>query len=125
MFFFAMKGKNMKKIITIDGKEYEMQSSAYTQFAYKDLTGRSLLDDLKKLVKLEINDEMDLSILDELTIPLLDMSYVMIQEASANQYKTKEEFIKSINSLYDDIAWISEVIILACTPISRQLQNKV
>lgn len=114
----------MKKIIKIDGKEYEMQSSAYTQFAYKDLTGRSLLDDLKKLVKLEIKDEMDLEVLDELTEPLLDISYVMIQEANEEKVKTKKDFYKGIESLYDNIDWIPEVIELAINPISRQLQNK-
>ena len=115
----------MKKIINIDGKEYEMKSSAYTQFAYKDLTGRSLLDDLKGLVNLEIKDEMDLSVLDKITVPLLDMAYTMIQEAGITEYKTKEEFIKSIDSLFDDVNWINEVVTLAINPISRQLQNEV
>ncbi len=46
----------MKKIITIDGKEYEMKSSAYTQFAYKNLTGRSLLSDISDISKLTEED---------------------------------------------------------------------
>lgn len=115
----------MKKIINIDGKEYMMQSSAYTQFAYKDLTGRSLLNDIKNLIKLEIKSDFDLDILDEISEPILDIAFVMIQEADPNQVKTKQEFLLSIESLYDNIDWISDVIVLACNPISRQLQNKI
>lgn len=113
----------MKKIINIDGKEYEMKSSAYTQFAYRDLTGRSLLSDLKELTGLEIKDELDLEVLDKITVPLLDMAYTMMQETGNCEYKTKEDFIKSIDNMYDDIKWINEVITLAINPISRQLQN--
>ena len=115
----------MKKIIKIDGKEYTMQSSAYTQFAYKNLTGRSLLKDIKKFENIESEIESDLSLIDNITEPLLDISYVMIQEADTNQVKTKEEFYKSIDSIFDDYEWIQEVISLAINPISRQLQNEI
>lgn len=115
----------MKKIINIDGKEYEMKASAYTQFAYKNLTGRSLLEDLKKLIVIEIEDEMDLSILDDITTPVLDMAYVMIEEANKEQVKSKEDFLLNLDSLYDDIDWIKDVITLAVTPISRRLQNEI
>ncbi len=114
----------MKKIIKIDNKEYEMKSSAYTQFAYKNMTGRSLLSDLKEFIKLEITDNLDLEVLDKISEPILDIAYVMIQEADPSQVKTKEEFLLGIESLYDNIDWISEVILLACNPISRQLQNE-
>lgn len=113
----------MKKIITIDGKEYTMKSSAYTQFAYKNLTGRSLLKDINNISKIADKIEEDMSLIDEITEPLLDISFVMIQEADSNQVKTKEEFYKSIESLYDNYDWIQEVMTLAINPISRQLQN--
>ena len=115
----------MKKIIKIDGKDYTMQSSAYTQFAYKNLTGRSLLKDLNNITQLTSDIQNDFSVLDALTEPLLDISFVMIQEADSNQVKTKEEFIKGIESLYDDMNWIFEVISLAINPLSRQLQNNI
>ena len=89
----------MKKIINISGKDYTMQSSAYTQFAYKDLTGRSLLNDLQEI------------------------SYVMIQEADSSQVNDYVSFLKSIDDLYTDPNWIEEVILLACTPISGRLQG--
>ena len=115
----------MKKIIKIDGKEYEMKSSAYTQFAYKNLTGRSLLKDIQNISNIADKIEEDMSLIDEITEPLLDISYVMIQEANQDQVKTKEEFYKSIESMYDDNTWIQEVITLAINPISRQLQNEI
>ena len=66
-----------------------------------------------------------MSVIDEITEPLLDISYVMIQEANQEQVKTKEEFYKGIDSIYDNQDWIQEVISLAINPISRQLQNEV
>lgn len=114
----------MKKIITIDGKEYEMKSSAYTQFAYKNLTGRSLLKDINNIAKIADKIQDDMSLIDEITEPLLDISFIMIQEADANQVKTKEDFYKSIESLYDNYEWIQEVMTLAINPLSRQLQNQ-
>ena len=115
----------MKKIITIDGKEYEMKSSAYTQFAYKNLTGRSLLKDIQNISSIADKIQDDMSLIDEITEPLLDISFIMIQEANPDQVKTKEEFYKSIDSVYDDNAWIQEVMTLAINPLSGQLQNKI
>ena len=115
----------MKKIIKIDGKEYEMKSSAYTQFAYKNLTGRSLLKDIQNISSIADKIQDDMSVIDEITEPLLDISYVMIQEANQEQVKSKEEFYKGIDSIYDNQDWIQEVITLAINPISRQLQNEI
>ena len=115
----------MKKIIAIDGKEYTMKSSAYTQFAYRNLTGRSLLKDIQNISIVADKIETDMSLIDEITEPLLDISFVMIQEADANQVKTKEEFYKSIESLYDNYDWIQEVMTLAINPLHRQLQNEI
>ena len=47
----------MRKIITISGKEYTMQSSAWTQFKYKNDTGRRMLQDLRDISKLQDADE--------------------------------------------------------------------
>ena len=113
----------MKKIINIDGKDYTMKSSAYTQFAYRNLTGRSLLKDIQNILDLTNKLENDFSAVDDLTEPLLDLSYVMIEEADPSQITTKEEFIKSIDNLYDNYDWVNEVITLAVNPLSRQLQN--
>lgn len=115
----------MKKIISIDGKDYTMASSAYTQFAYKNLTGRSLLKDLDKITKLSSEIGNDLSMLDEVTEPILDIAYIMIEEGDASQVNSKEEFIKGIESLFDSYDWVFDVIALAVNPLSRQLQNNI
>lgn len=119
----------MKKMVKICDKEYFMQASAYTQFAYKDETGRSFLQDLQSLIKLtkykstKNIEKINMSDFDNLTTLLLKISYVMIKEADASQVEDYVSFVKSIESLYDDETWINDVITLAATPISRQLQN--
>ena len=119
------KDVEMEKTIKIDGKEYKMKSSAFTQFAYKNLTGRSLLKDIQKFTDISDIIDEDMSLLDDITEPLLDISYIMIQEANPEQVKSKEEFYKSVESIYDDYTWINEVIGLAINPYSRQLQNQI
>lgn len=120
-------GGKMKKIINIDGKDYTMKSSAFTQFAYKNLTGRSLLKDIQNIIELSGKVEQDFSVIDELTEPLLDVCYVMIEEGDSTQVKTREDFIKGIECLFDEnnFTWINEVITLAMSPISRQLQSEI
>ena len=117
----------MKKIITIDGKEYTLKSSAFTQFAYKDMTGRSLLKDLQGMIQKvnKENIEQDMSALEEFIEPILDMTYIMLKEADEKQISSKEEFLKNIECLYDDWKWIEEVILLAVNPLSRQLQADI
>lgn len=110
----------MKKTVKISGKEYFMQSSAFTQFKYKDVTGRKLLDDLMKLQKLSDLDETAmLNGIDDLTETLLQITYVMIEEADSSQVKSYDDFLKSIDNLFEDPTWMNEVIELAISPISR------
>ena len=112
----------MEKIIRIDTKDYKMKASAYTQFAYKDETGRSFLNDIQELTKL-VDKDLNISELDNMSELLLKIAYVMIKEADASQVSNYESFLKGIESLYDNSDWIPEVIYLGCTPISRQLQK--
>ena len=110
----------MRKIITISGKEYTMQSSAWTQFKYKNDTGRRMLQDLRDIAKLqEADEDTMLNGVDDLTEILLKMAYVMIEEADPSQVKSYDDFLKSINSLYEDTNWINEVVELATSPLSR------
>lgn len=110
----------MKKIINIGGKDYTLKASAYTQFKYRNDTGRKMLQDLQELAKLQSADE-DTMIggIEDLTEMVLKMAYVMIEEADSTQVKSYDEFLKSIENLYDDINWINEVIELATSPLSR------
>lgn len=112
----------MKKIINIGGKEFSMKASAYTQFAYKNETGRSLLADMDTFSKMDL-DNPNLELLDQITEIVLKMAYVMCMEDGSNGIKNYEEFLKEIENLYDDQSWIEEVITLATSPLSRQLQT--
>ena len=110
----------MKRIIKIGNKEYEMKSSAYTQFKYKNDTGRKLLKDLQDLTQLQDKEESEMiTSIDDLTDIVLRISYVMIEEADSSQVTTFEDFLKGIDGLFDNTEWINEVISLAVAPISR------
>ena len=110
----------MKRIIKIGNKEYEMKSSAYTQFKYKNDTGRKLLEDLQNLTQLQDKEESEMiASIDDLTDIVLRISYVMIEEADPSQVTTFEDFLKGIDGLFDNTDWINEVISLAVAPISR------
>ena len=110
----------MKKQVTISGKDYFMKSSAYTQFKYKDDTGRSLLTDLKVISNHDAEDIANN--VDDLLEMLLKMSYIMIQEADEKQVGTYNEFLKELDGLFDENNWISEVLELAISPLSRGIQ---
>ena len=114
----------MKRIIKIGNKEYEMKSSAYTQFKYKNDTGRKLLEDLQNLTQLQNKEESEMiASIDDLTDIVLRISYVMIEEADPSQVTTFEDFLKGIDGLFDNTEWINEVISLAVAPISRGIQT--
>lgn len=116
----------MQKKIKIGNKEYLMSASALTQFAYKNETGRSFLQDIKQLAKFE-NSQItieNIEALDEITNLIFPVAYVMTKEADSTQITDYEGFLKSIDDIYSDgVDWISSVILLACSPISGQLQN--
>lgn len=110
----------MQKQIKIGEKEYLMKASAYTTFAYKDTTGRSLFKDIQKLSSINLdNDDIQLEVIEPVISLVLDMAYVMIDEADSKQVVNKDEFLKSIDSLFNDYDWINDVITLALSPFSR------
>ena len=117
----------MEKVITISEKNYKMKASALTQFLYKNDTGRSFISDLQKLADMQekFEGDLDASIeaMDEITTILLKISYTMIKQADKEQVGTYDEFLDGIDNLYDETAWIQQVIEFACSPISRQLQK--
>ena len=116
----------MEKIIRISNKDYKMKASALTQFTYRDETGRSFLTDLQKLTELkDIKEDFNSNIdaLDNVSTLLLKVAYIMVREADKTQANNFEEFLGGIENLYDDTNWIQEVLELACSPLSRQIQN--
>lgn len=107
----------MKKIIRICNKDFTMKSSAYTQFAYKDVTGRSLLHDIERFQSIDISNAVEA--MDDMSETLLQMAYVMIEEAEdVNKPTSFIDFLKQLEEgLFDDPEWIGEVIELAASPL--------
>lgn len=108
----------MKKIINLGGKTYTMQSSALTQFKYRDMTGRKLMQDIDSIKELKANKDDTLNILDDFLEILLQITYVMIVESDASQVGSFEDFLKNTETLFDSMDWVNDVIELALTPIS-------
>jgi hypothetical protein len=122
--FITRKEINMKKIVKIGNTEYSMKSSAYTQFKYKNDTGRKMLEDIQKLSSLENADqEQIMNGLDDVLELVLKIAYIMIEEADSNQVTTYEDFLKGLDGLLDNQDWIQDVILLATAPISRGIQK--
>lgn len=119
----------MRKTITIGTKQFDMQSSAYTQFKYKNDTGRSLIKDLsiigKKYESKELNEESiidNYEEFDEFITLALRMAYIMSLEAKSVNCSF-EDYLMQIEGYLDNTDWISEVVELAISPLSRGIQN--
>ncbi len=124
------------KTITIDGKEYNIKCTAYTKFQYKQLFNRGIFQDIKVLNQMEItrektikkakeenpnitNEELDSLVgmavfedLDDVIDVMLRIAYVEILTANP-KFKSFEDFIKSIENIKINEAWVSEVTELA------------
>jgi hypothetical protein len=124
------KWREKMKEITIGTKKFAMKSSAYTQFKYKDITGRSLIKDLTMLGKKyadigEIKEEEALEKYDDLEefiMAALRMAYIMSMEGKSFN-GTFENFLMEIDNYLDNLDWISEVMDLALSPLSRNIQT--
>lgn len=114
----------MKKQVKIGEKEYFMKSSAYTQFKYKNDTGRKMLADIQSITKLqEMNNDDMLGEMDDLIEILLRLAYTMIEEADPSQVSNYEEFLKETDGIFDNQDWVMDVVELATSPISRRIQK--
>lgn len=115
----------MKKIIKIDGKEYTIKSSAFTQFKYKDTTGRDLLDDLTSIEKKldgKSEKEMTAELGDMLEI-IFKVIYVLIDEAGVDNVGSYEDFLKGIDNVLEDTTYINESLEVALAPLSRGIKT--
>lgn len=117
------------KEITIGSKKFNMKSSAYTQFKYKDITGKSLIKDLTELGKKyenigEVKEEEAIERyddLDDFIVTALRIAYIMSMEAKSFN-GSFESFLMEIDNYLDNLDWIGEVVELAISPLSRHLQ---
>ena len=114
----------MRKTITINGKEYIAKASAYTQFKYKNDTGRRMMSDLQRISKItEKTEEEQMEYIEELLEITLKMAYIMIEEADSSQLTTYDDFLKSIDGVFDNQEWITDIILLASAPLSRGIET--
>ena len=116
----------MEKTITIGKVDYKMKSSAYTSFKYQNETGRVLLKDLTKLGEkfkdvskdgIEAYEELD-----NFIITTLRIAYIMSMEAKSFT-GTFDDYLMSIDNYLENTDWISEVIELAISPLSGNIQR--
>ena len=117
----------MIKKVKIGTKEFEMKSSAYTQFKYKNDTGRTLLKDIIKIGKAfnDLNGEFDIEQYDDLDdfITLsLRIAYIMCLEAKSISCSF-EDFLMQVDDYLQDVNWISDVVELATSPFSGIVQT--
>ena len=108
----------MRKTIKLGGHEYNISSSAYTQFKYKNDTGRKLMDDVNTIQEYRKKEDGILSVLDEFIEIILNITYVMIEEANPTQVNSFDDFLKSTDNLFEDTDWVNDVMECALAPIS-------
>lgn len=119
----------MEKTIKIGDKAYKMSSSAYTQFKYKNDTGRSLLADLSEfqtkyaILMDEKNAEQNpvdfMNKFEEILDMILRIAFIMANECDKNQAQTYEDFLKQTNNYFESLEWLNEVVELATAPFQR------
>lgn len=135
----------MVKTITLGDKTYNMKSSAYTAFAYEDFTeGRKMLADVKTLWNLKkgiekfnpeenateeekqkLQEESTLYVMDHINDIVrlgLSLAYVMIHEQDAKQIDSYDEWLKSLDTLFDNVDWIKEVLDCAMSTFQGKVQ---
>ena len=118
----------MEKTIKIGKHEYKMHSSAYTQFKYKNDTGRSLMDDIKEFTNkysdmLKGNEEVFLTQINDIVETAFRLAYTMASEAGDPGATNFESFLKDIDDYYDNPSWLNEVVELATYPFRGGIQE--
>lgn len=108
----------MLKTVRIGQKDYDLKSSAYTMFGYKNHTGRELLKDVSKLNRLQGQADQ-FEALGELLEIAEQLAYVMYQENKANPRISFEAFLEDMDGILEDIGWINDVIALAMSTFRR------
>ena len=115
----------MKKTIKIGTEEFEMSASAYTQFKYKDETGRSLIKDLTQIAN-KYKDIRESDVLEkfddieEFIDLALRIAYIMSLEGKSVS-GSYEDFLMKIDNYLDNLDWFGEVMELAISPLQRNV----
>ena len=111
----------MNKCIKIGDKEINMKSSAYTLLAYKEATGRELIDDIGKMQNEAQEDgEINYKGFSKIIGCALDMAYVMASEYDSS-IGSKADWLKGMESL--EGTWVNDVLALAMSIFQGKLSQ--
>lgn len=122
----------MLKTIKIGNQDYNMKSSAFTPFKYKNDYKTDLLKDIGKLngmnrdiskLNKEDQEEAWLNEIGTIMEMALHMAYTMITEYDKT-FKPYDEWLQEIDNLFDNMEWIQEVMELAMSTFRGRVQDK-
>ena len=107
------QGKNMDKIISIDGKEVKFRATARTPRLYRMLIGRDMIQDMNRLMKAYKNKKKNEDELDIIDLQIFeDVAYVMARHAAPDMLeKTADEWLDGFDmfSIYEVLPPILEL----------------
>lgn len=121
----------MIKTIKIGDKSYDMKSSAFTMFAYKNETGRNLLDDInyinnkyQEIGKLDEKEQESALMLEITGIveKTLKLAYIMYKEQN-KEVVSYDDWLKELDNMLENVDWIMEVLELGMSPFRRGIFN--
>lgn len=115
----------MKKNITIGSVTFPVQSSAFTPFAYKNMTGRELLTDLMtiqdKITEAQADEKKAPEIISAILANVWELAYTMYAEADKNAVAFPE-WLKQFDGILDDNSWLAEVVATAAATFRRNAE---
>ena len=112
----------MKKEITIGNVSIPVQASAFTPFAYRNQTGRELLEDLMEMQtsieQIQADENSAPRLVSSLLSKILELAYVMNAEAdsSVKDFKT---WLKQFEGILETNEWLAEVVSVAASTFRR------
>lgn len=116
----------MVKTVKIGDKTYDLKSSAYTMFAYKDETGNDLMEDInalnKKVEELGKNSDKWLIEIMPIVEKTLKLAYIMIKEQKKD-FMEYNKWLKELDGLLDETSWILDVLEVGISPFRRGIQS--
>lgn len=107
------KGKNMDKIVKIDGKDIKFRATARTPRLYRALIGRDMIADMNRLQKAFDPSKAKESNLDMLDLQIFeDTAYIMARHANPDMTeKSADEWLDTFDmfSIYEILPQILEL----------------
>ena len=95
----VIKGKNMDRIVEIDGKKIKFRATARTPRLYRALVGRDMIRDMNKLKKAYDRSQAEEENLDIVDLQIFeDVAYIMARHADPDmEAKTADDWLDEFN----------------------------